>query len=417
MAKLGSDPNSATSEWFVNLGDNSGNLDNQNGGFTVFGRVLGSGMDIVDAISALPINDFGGAFTNTPTINFTGVITEDIFVRLTSLTLATLIDTDNDGIDDTADTDDDNDGVLDDDDAFPLDATETLDTDEDGTGNNTDTDDDSDGILDVNDAFPLDATNNPLLVNRLQNIATRGFVGTGDNALIGGLIIGGTEPKTVIIRAKGPSLADANVSNTLPNPQVFLFSGSVMIDNNDDWQEHPNMNLIPENLKPSNVQESVILTSLEPGAYTAIVLGVNDEEGIGLVEVFELDDTGVNRLENIATRGLVGTGDDVLIGGFIISGTQNKKVVIRAKGPSLLSAGVEGFLADPKMIVLSGLAVLAENDNWQDGTQKDQIPVFLRPNEDLEAALFIELPPGGYTVIVSGVGDTTGIGIVEVFEI
>ncbi|MFT5209556.1 MAG: cyclophilin family peptidyl-prolyl cis-trans isomerase [Flavobacterium sp.] len=417
MAKLGTDPNSATSEWFVNLANNSENLDNQNGGFTVFGRVLGSGMEIVDAIAALPINNFGATFTDTPTINFTDTITADIFVTLTSLTVRTLVDTDNDGTDDTIDTDDDNDTILDVDDAFPLDATETLDTDSDGTGNNADTDDDNDGILDASDAFPLDATNNPLLVNRLLNLSSRGFVGTGDNVLIGGLIIDGTEAKTVIIRAKGPSLADAGVSNTLPNPQVVLFSGSDMIDENDDWQEHANMNLIPANLQPSNVQESVIFRSLEPGAYTAIVLGVNDEEGIGLVEVFELEDTGVNRLENIATRGLVGTGDNVLIGGLVISGTQNKKVVIRAKGPSLESAGVAGFLVDPEMIVLSGSDVIASNNNWQDGTQKDQIPEFLRPSEDLEAALYIELAPGPYTVIVSGVGGTTGIGIFEVFEI
>ncbi|MFT7685382.1 MAG: cyclophilin family peptidyl-prolyl cis-trans isomerase [Candidatus Azotimanducaceae bacterium] len=417
MAKLGNDPDSATSEWFVNLANNAGNLDNQNGGFTVFGRVLGDGMDIVDAIAGLPINNFQGAFTNTPTVNFTGVINDDIFVKLSSVTLRTVIDTDNDGTEDSIDTDDDNDNVPDVDDAFPLDASETLDTDDDGTGNNADTDDDNDGILDISDAFPLDATNNPLLVNRLQNIATRGFVGTGDNVLIGGLIIGGTEPKTVIIRAKGPSLAEAGVSNTLPNPKVVLFSGSVVIDENDDWQEHANMNLIPENLQPSNVQESVIFRTLEPGAYTAIVLGVNDEEGIGLVEVFELDDTGVNRLENIATRGLVGTGDNVLIGGLVISGTQNKKVVIRAKGPSLESAGVAAFLGDPEMIVLSGSTVIASNNNWRDDVQKDQIPLSLQPSEDLEAALFTELAPGAYTVIVSGVGGTTGIGIFEVFEI
>lgn len=418
MAKLSGDLDSATSQWFVNLNDaNASNLDGVDNKFTVFGRVIGSGMVIVDAIAALPTNNFGGALTDTPTISFTGTVTDDTFVTVNSVTVVNSIDTDSDGITDDIDTDDDNDGVLDDDDAFPLDSTETLDTDTDGTGNNADTDDDNDGILDVDDEFPLDATNNPLLVNRLQNIATRGFVGTGANVLIGGLIISGTEAKTVIIRAKGPSLADVGVPNVLPDPQVVLYSGSTIIDSNDDWQAHGNMNLIPTNLQPTNPQEAVIARSLEPGAYTAIVLGVNDEEGIGLVEVFELEDTGVNRLENIATRGFVGTGDNVLIGGLVISGTKNKKVVIRAKGPSLASANVEGFLVDPQMIVLSGAIVIESNDNWQDHAQKDLIPASLQPQEDKESAIYAELPPGAYTVIVSGVGETTGIGIFEVFEI
>jgi len=418
MAKLGTDPDSATSEWFVNLSDsNAANLDNQNGGFTVFGRVLGNGMVIVNAIAALPRNNFNGPFTDTPTINFAGTVTKDIFVTINSVTVAAAVDTDNDGMTDDVDTDDDNDNVLDVDDAFPLDATETTDTDNDGVGNNADTDDDNDGILDINDEFPLDATNNPLLVNRLQNIATRGFVGTGDNVLIGGLIISGTEAITVIIRAKGPSLADVGVPNVLPDPQVVLFSGRDIIDSNDDWQDHANMNLIPANLLPTNSAEAVIVRTLDPGAYTAIVLGVNDEEGIGLVEVFELEDTGVNRLENIATRAFVGTGDNVLIGGLVISGTQNKKLVIRAKGPSLEAANVAGFLADPEMIVLSGTEVIESNNNWQDHPLNDLIPESLRPGEALEAAIYAELAPGAYTVIVSGVGGTTGIGIFEVFEI
>jgi len=163
MAKSDGDPDSATSEWFVNLSDsNAANLDNQNGGFTVFGRVLGNGMVIVNAIAALPRNNFNGPFTDTPTINFIGTVTKDIFVTINSVTVEAAVDTDNDGMTDDVDTDDDNDTVLDVDDAFPLDATETTDTDNDGIGNNADVDDDGDGLT---DEFELSVGLDPLNPN------------------------------------------------------------------------------------------------------------------------------------------------------------------------------------------------------------------------------------------------------------
>lgn len=154
MAKLANDPNSATSEWFVNLSDNSENLDNQNGGFTVFGRVTGNGMSVVDQIAGLRRFGFSATFSDTPTINYSGgAVTADIFVTITA---AVASDFDGDGIIDANDPDDDNDGVEDDADAFPLDAAETQDTDADGVGNNADADDDGDGVDDEVDAFALD---------------------------------------------------------------------------------------------------------------------------------------------------------------------------------------------------------------------------------------------------------------------
>ena len=156
MAKLGNDPNSATSEWFVNLSDNAENLDNQNGGFTVFGVVINDGMTVVDAIAALPTESFGGAFTDTPTINYTGSITEDIFVTIDGVAVTEVGDFDGDGMADNVDTDDDNDGVADTDDAFPFDAAEASDFDGDGSGDNADTDDDNDGVDDTVDTFPFD---------------------------------------------------------------------------------------------------------------------------------------------------------------------------------------------------------------------------------------------------------------------
>ncbi|XOV90621.1 MAG: S8 family serine peptidase [Pseudomonadota bacterium] len=325
-------------------------------------------------------------------------------------------DFDNDGVPDALDRDDDNDGVIDIQDEFPLDATETTDTDGDGIGNHADADDDNDGVPDIEDTAPLNA--NVPVTARLRNLATRGIVGTGDEVLIGGLVITGNEPKSVVIRARGPALADAGVSGVLLNPQIALFSGSTVIDTNDDWQNHAGVDLIPDDLKPANYPaEAVIARTLAPGPYTAIVSGVNDESGIGLVEIFEVDDTGETRLLNIATRGQVGTGDNVLIGGLVISGTTSKKIVIRAKGPSLLDQGVANVLMDPQLSIFKGSEVIATNDDWQTDINFEQIPTDLRPTNNREATLYLELAPGPYTAIMSGVGETTGIGLIEVFEV
>ena len=263
----------------------------------------------------------------------------------------------------------------------------------------------------------LSATGQTVENTRLINIATRGFVGTGDNVLIGGLVIQGTEAKTVLIRARGPALAEAGVDGALPDPNISFFSGATLIDNNDDWPDHPNMNLIPASLTPSNTQESVIVTTLAPGAYTAIVNGINNEEGIGLIEVFELSDTGETRLINIATRGFVGTSDSVLIAGLVIAGTGTQKVVIRAKGPSLTSLGVSGALLDPHVTLFLGGSVIDSNNNWQEHSDADKIPKNLIPTEDAEAVVYKELSAGAYTAIVTGIGGTTGVAIVEVFEV
>ncbi|XOV89508.1 MAG: immunoglobulin-like domain-containing protein [Pseudomonadota bacterium] len=328
------------------------------------------------------------------------------------------LDTDNDGIGNNADTDDDNDGVPDDLDALPLDLTETEDFDADGIGNNADTDDDNDGIPDEADIFPFNPSN--LAPGRLRNLSSRGYVGEGDNVLIGGLIITGTEPKTVVIRARGPSLADAGVSGALLDPEMVLFSGASPFDGNEHWESHAGVSLIPEDLKPTAYpNEAVIATTLAPGAYTAIVGGKNGTTGIGLVEIFEVDDTGVTRLQNIATRGFVGTGDKVLIGGLVVAGDKPKQVVIRAKGPSLAELGVKGALADPLLSIFSGTELILQNDDWGTVPIREDacLPLDLRPNNSADAAVVLSLPPGSYTAIVEGADGGSGIAIVEVFEV
>ncbi|XOV87859.1 MAG: hypothetical protein ACFHX7_23370 [Pseudomonadota bacterium] len=329
------------------------------------------------------------------------------------------VDTDADGTGNNADTDDDNDGVVDGADAFPLNAGESVDTDGDGIGNNADPDDDNDGVNDTEDAFPLDPARSATgPAARLQNLATRGLVGAGDNVLIGGFVITGTEPKLVVLRARGPSLAEFGVPDVLQNPELRLFSGGTSIDYNDNWETHVGVTFIPEDLKPVGYgDEAVIATTLPPGAYTAILSGVGETEGVGIVEVFEVGNTGETRLINIATRGYVGTGDNVLIGGLVISGSETKKVVIRAKGPSLTEQGVTGVLANPQVAIFSGGTVIAENDNWADGLDQQFIPEDLKPTNSLDAAIYMELAPGAYTAIMSGVDNGVGVGIVEVFEI
>lgn len=420
MAKTAAGPDSATNQWFVNLADNSANLDNQNGGFTVFARVIGDGMQVVDAIAALPLTNLGGAFTSTPTIDFNGTISSSIFVTIDKASSTSEPDFDGDGKPDSTDTDDDNDGVPDVSDAFSMNAAEFADTDNDGTGNNEDTDDDGDNVLDVDDAFPLD--NMKSVAPRLSNISTRGFIKTADEVVIGGVIITGSVPKTVVIRARGQSLRDAdpNLSGLIQDPFVQLFHGADLIDSNDNWESHARATELPENLRPTRAEEAAIVVSLEPGAYTAIVRGLAEGQGVGIVEIIEVTSSGNEKLSNISTRGFVGTGDDVLIGGVIITGDEDKTVTVRARGPSLIDAdpNLQNLLADPSVQLFNSAGELIDsNDNWKDHSSADSLRSDLQPSRVLEAAITRTLAPGAYTAIVRGAASSTGIGIVEVFEI
>ncbi len=251
---------------------------------------------------------------------------------------------------------------------------------------------------------------------RLANISTRMQVLTGGDVLIGGFIISGATPKTVVVRARGPSLVAAGVPNALGDPVLDLYSGQTVIANNDDWTFAMNSAAIQASgFAPSNSLESAILVTLNPGAYTAIVTGFQNTTGVGIIEVFEVDHPETPLL-NISTRGQVLTGGDVMIGGFIIQGTAPQTVVVRARGPSLVAAGVPNALANPVLQLFSGPTQIAANDNWQtDPNATALLNSGFAPGNPLEAAIRITLNPGAYTVIVTGAGGTTGVGIVEVF--
>lgn len=254
---------------------------------------------------------------------------------------------------------------------------------------------------------------------RFGNTSTRLRVETGDHALIGGFIVTGVQPKKVIVRAIGPSLSGVGVHDALVNPTLELHGPSGLIASNDNWMDSPNQQeIIDSTVPPTNDLEAAVLTTLPANnsAYTVIVRGVNGGTGVGLVEVFDLDRGIDSRLANISTRGFIRTGDDVMIGGLIVTGQDSHKVIVRAIGPSL---PVPGQLQDPTLELRNADGVLLQaNDNWRTGGQEAEIiETTIPPTSDLESAIVRRLPPGNYTAIVSGVGDATGIGMVEVYDL
>jgi T5SS/PEP-CTERM-associated repeat protein len=272
-------------------------------------------------------------------------------------------------------------------------------------------------LLSLSIAAPAPTPTPTATPTTLGNISTRLRVETGDNVLIGGFIITGTQDKKVIIRAIGPSLP---VADALPDPFLELHDGSgQLLDSNDNWVDSPDKQaIIDSTIPPSNDLESAIVATLpaNSSAYTAIVRGVNDTTGVGLVEVYDLDRSVDSKLANISTRGLVQTGDNVMIGGFIVLGKSSQKVIVRAIGPSL---PVSGALADPTLELHDGNGALLEaNDNWMDSPNKQAIiDSTIPPTNPLESAIVATLVPGNYTAIVRGVNDTTGVALVEVYAL
>ncbi len=248
----------------------------------------------------------------------------------------------------------------------------------------------------------------------LANISTRASVQTGANVLIGGFIVTGSGPKQVLLRGIGPS---SGVAGALANPSLTLFdSAGAPLAANDNWQDAPNkQEIIDSGIPPSNNLESAILLTLDPAAYTVILSGAGGGTGIGLVEAYDLDRTAGSKLANISSRGFVQTGDNVMIGGFIVLGPDSQTVVVRAIGPSL---PVDGALADPVLDLYDGQGVnFASNDNWRDTQEAEITATGLVPVNDLESATVTTLAPGGFTAIVHGHGAATGIALVEVYAV
>ena len=254
-----------------------------------------------------------------------------------------------------------------------------------------------------------------LTPSTLGNISTRLRVQPGDNAMIGGFIITGTQPKTVIVRGIGPSLP---VPGALADPVIEVHGSSgELLATNDNWRDDPNrQHVIDSGLAPTNDLESALWGILNPGAYTVVVRDKNDAAGIALFEVYDLDQTVDSELANVSTRGFVETGDNVMIGGTIIVGNDPARVLLRAIGPSLTNFGVPNALQDPALELRDGNGTLmASNDNWRTDQEAEITATGIPPSNNLESAIVRDLAPGNYTAIVRGVNGTTGIAVVEAF--
>jgi arylsulfate sulfotransferase len=266
----------------------------------------------------------------------------------------------------------------------------------------------------------LENTAFPRVGPQALNLSTRGLVSAGDNVLIGGFIVTGTDPKTIVLRALGPSLSRFGLSG-LADPVLTLHNSSgTVIATNDNWWTDNGAAFIEYNgLAPTNPYESATVQNLVPGAYTVVVTGKDSTPGISLVEAYDLS-PGLNaKFSNISTRGSVGIGDNVLISGFIIGDVASETVVVRALGPSLASFGVSGPLSDPTLTIydVNG-SVIESNDNWQEDDHATDIQRNgLAPVNPLESATLLHLPAGAYTAIVRGANGGTGVALAEVYDL
>jgi hypothetical protein len=275
----------------------------------------------------------------------------------------------------------------------------------------------------TNDSRSAELYTEPLRPPFLLNISTRLRIQNGDNAMIGGFIITGIAPKSVVLRALGPSL---KMPGALLDPVIEVHGSSgELVATNDDWVDAATSQQVVNNrLAPTYYSESALWAVLDPGAYTVLVKGKDGATGIGLFEVYDVLQIPDSQLANVSTRGLVQTGDDVMIGGIIVGdgGTEaaTSRVVVRAMGPSI---PVAGALADPTVELHDGNgALVALNDDWKtrpDGSsqQAEIEATTIPPTADAESAIVQSLAPNNYTAIVRGKNNTTGIGLVEVYNL
>ena len=255
--------------------------------------------------------------------------------------------------------------------------------------------------------------------------------------MIGGFIVQGTGPKRVIIRAIGPELTHFGITNPLANPTLQLHNESgALIASNDNWQTTILGGVITANqvnaiqnsgYVPTAASESAIIANLPPGNYTAIVRGVSNTIGVALVEVYDLSPAASSSLGNISSRAFVQTGENVMIGGFVVQGSGRKRVIIRAIGPELTQYGITNVLDNPRLELYNRTgALIGSNDNWQTTTlggiiTSNQVNDIQNsghaPTAASESAIIADLQPGNYTAVVHGVINTTGVALVEVYDL
>ncbi len=255
---------------------------------------------------------------------------------------------------------------------------------------------------------------------KLANISTRLSAGNGNDQLIGGFIVTGEQAKKVIVRAIGPSLGQSGIGNALGDPVLELHDQSgALIASNDDWRDSQEAQIVATGIPPEDDLESAIVQTLAPGGYTAVVSGKNGATGTALVEAYDLQQSANSTLANISTRGAVGPVSNVIIGGFIVFGSDgNTRVLIRSIGPSLASSGISNAMPDP-MLELRDVngTLIVDNDNWRDGPETEIQETTLAPTNDFESAIVTTLPSGPYTAIVRERNGQSGIGLFEVYNL
>ena len=416
MAKIATGPDTATSQWFINLQNNGGtphNLDTANGGFTVFGQVIRNGMTVVDAIGAVPTYYANSTFNALPLINYDENTADVMISNLVLVPDIIQIPPFNFSATTSSSTV----------------ATVAIDPDQRrlvitgkqaGSAVITVKATDFDGAF-VTQQFNVTVVASP---GRLLNISTRMQVQPDPNELIAGFIIVGNSPKRVLIRAIGPSLSGQNIAHPLADPTLELHDGPTILATNDDWGDSTDrLEIQDTDAPPTSSSEATIVTTLPAppmghASYTAIMRGIGGT-GVGVIEIYDLDRAPGTRLANISSRGIVQTGEDVMIGGLIIAGESSAQVAVRAIGPSL-APDITNPLRDPFLELRNAQGVkVEENDNWQTASNASDIQTAgVAPMNPLESAILTTQAPGRYTAIVSGKGSTpTGVAVVEVYHI
>ncbi|MBT3482034.1 MAG: hypothetical protein HN457_11460 [Opitutales bacterium] len=288
-------------------------------------------------------------------------------------------------------------------------------------------------VANSNGTILVGSTRVRMIREALVNISTRGYVGLDAEVMIAGFIITGSQPRQVLIRGLGKSMEspESNIEAVLADPKLTLrdWKGQLIVSQ-DNWLEEPNwatvesVGLSVGAVPPVDSGESAILTTLDPGLYTVALSGADGGTGLGLIEVFDASSESIEtRLANISTRVRASIGQEVAIAGFVITGQDPKRVLIRALGPDLLKRNVSGVLPDPRMILYQGQDVIATNDDWEDQNgfliteASRQVNTSILDEGSKDAAMVCELQPGLYTVIVNDVADDSGIALVEVHEL
>ncbi len=269
---------------------------------------------------------------------------------------------------------------------------------------------------------------------RLVNLAIRTNAGTGAQTLIVGFAVGGagtSGEKPLLLRGIGPSLTQFGLTGVLADPVATVFQGSTTIATNDDWAGNAQVQaratqVAAFGLASNASLDAALASSPLPGSYSVQITGKNNGTGIALAEIYDASPgaptPATPRLVNVSARTQVGTGGDVLIAGFVIGGTTARTVLIRAIGPTLSAFGVTGTLVDPRLQLFSGATIVRENDNWNGDQLLTSIGTSvgafaLSDPQSRDAILLTTLAPGSYTAQVSGVNNTTGVALVELYEV